>query len=290
MGDPNATFANRISNLYVEHPKVLDIYNHLDTILAHRELEAKSRHTIIYGTGGVGKTKMAENYVSKHPPYTIIDEEGTHIDIVPVICIEIPDPFTYTELYFAILKGLGAPRIKGTVGELKDRTRSLLEKQQVKMIIMDEIHNIIGCNMGTKNAMKSLKHISNESNVSLVLLGTPEAKELMLDDQYKTRFRPKVLYRFEECNEEFCHFLELLEKQLNPPFPIGLGDNNTLLPKILHHQCKGKVGFLVPIIIEAYRMLGVLEPEFNEFENAKLSVDILVQAHRAIIGDEDFSD
>ncbi|NKE04668.1 TniB family NTP-binding protein [Mesobacillus selenatarsenatis] len=278
-------FADKVDNLFVEHEKVTEIYEHLDAL----PTQQRSRHSFILGGGGVGKSQMAKNYLKKYPGHTIVDDEGTEVDIRPVVYLETPHPFTWKELYYAILKSLGVSRIAGNVGDLKERVLYLLRRQQVKKIIFDEIHSVLTSTAVSNRAvMEHLKHISNETNVSLILIGTSAAKQLRdLDDQYKTRFRVKYLRRFEECDHSFCHFLKLIEDQLSLPFPLGLANMDTGFPELLHYQSKGKVGFLIPIIQEAFRQKGIHNEDFNDFEKAKISISDLDRAYRIVVGDEE---
>ncbi|MEH7301904.1 TniB family NTP-binding protein [Neobacillus drentensis] len=285
MTNPYKDFADRVQALYVEHDKIVEIHEHLDALPTSQ----RSRHTFILGGGGVGKSQMAKNYLKKYPGYTYVDEEDNEIDILPVIYVETPHPFTWKELYFSILESLGCSRINGTVGDLKERVLYLLRLQQVKIIFFDEIHNILTSTaVSNKAAMEHLKHISNKTNVSMVLLGTPAALELRnLDDQYKSRYRLKYLKRFESCDDEFCDFLNSVEKQIAPIYPFGLGNRNTGIPDLLHYQSKGKVGFLIPIIQEAYKIRGVFKEDFNDFEKTRITISDLDRAYRIIVGDED---
>ncbi|WP_394581214.1 TniB family NTP-binding protein [Cytobacillus firmus] len=278
-------FANRVDNLFIEHDKVKGIYEHLDAL----PTQQRSRHSFILGGGGVGKSQMAKHYLKKYPSYTIVDEEENEVDIKPVVYLETPHPFTWKELYYAILKSLGVSRINGNVGDLKERVLYLLRKQQVKKIIFDEIHSVLTSTAVSNRAvMEHLKHISNETNVSLILIGTAAAKQLRdLDDQYKSRFRVKYLRRFEECDESFCYFLNLVEEQLSLPFPLGFAEISTGFPELLHYQSKGKVGFLIPIIQEAFRLKGVYKEGFDNFEEARITISDLDRAYRIVVGDEE---
>ncbi|MEW4220733.1 TniB family NTP-binding protein [Rossellomorea marisflavi] len=289
---PYQAFAERVAALFVEHEKIKEVYTLIEAIQTHQGFNAKCKHMFVLGGSGVGKSKMAENFVKKYPPTVSIDEDGTEFDIKPVIYVETPHPFTWKELYFSILGSLGSARIDGKVGDLKDRAFHLLQAQQVKMVFLDEIHNILTSTaVSNKGAMEHLKHMTNLTNVSLVLMGTPEAKVLRdLDDQYKTRYRIKHLKRFEECDEEFCSFLDLIEEQLDPPFDIGLGDEESGLPQLLHYMSKGKVGFLIPIIQEAYRLNGVFEDDFNDFSKAKLRAADIDRAYKNMVGDEEIEE
>lgn len=283
--NPFLDFASRVLNLNVDLPFAESIYKVMDS---HIKRPGKTRHLFITGPSNVGKTKLAENYIKRYPKYTITEEDGTEVDIRPVIYMETPHPFTLLEFYHELIYALGSPRLGGVpkINDLKVRVYKLIERQKVKMVIIDEINNIQTSAVNKNAAMDAIKHMANKTNVTLVLMGIPEASELRtLDEQYKSRYRPRSINRFTECNEEFCMFLNEIEEQLKFPQKIGLGDLDTGLPQILHYQSKGKVGYLIPIIQEAYDLLGIFQKSFNNFNDAILSPYVLDEAYKIIQGD-----
>lgn len=278
-------FAERLLSLNIEHPQVKNIYRMFDSIM---ERPGKTRHLFITGSSNVGKSTLAEKYLEKHPVYTEVDEEGTEIDKRPVILVEVPHPFTLSEFYHEILDALGTPRFVGrhNINDLKVRAYDLIEKQEVKLIIFDEINNILTSPISDKTAMDAIKQMANKTRVPLVLMGTPESVKLrIIDEQYKSRYRPKNLNRFEECDEEFCGFLRKIEEQISPPKSLYLWDKKMYLPQLIHYMSKGKVGYITPLLIEAFSLLGVFDKEYNDFDNLKLTEDILKEAYQIILGD-----
>ncbi len=285
-------FAERIAQLNINHPKVKRICNMLDSIRANRNMgngKNSARHSFIIGKSGVGKTIMAKSYAAKYPGYTHIDENGTEIDIKPIVYVELPDPFTIQEFYQTIIAGLCAPQLPGrpTTGDLKRRALKLINDQKVEMLILDEMDYILSSrHVKPIEAMDTIKHIGNMTNISLVCIGTPDASKLRtLNDQYFRRLAPIYLDRFNSVDEEFCSFLHEVEEQLAPPQTIGFGDIGTGLPQLLFGMSRGIVGYLTPTIQEAYRLLGVFDSEFDGSTKIRLSVDILLEAYKNIIGD-----
>ncbi len=285
-------FAGRIAQLNIRYPKINRICTMLDSIRAHRNMgngKNSARHSFIIGKSGVGKTIMVKGYVEKYPGYTHTAENGDETDIMPVVYVELPDPFTIQELYQTILQKLGAPELPGrpTTGDLKRQVLKCIQNQKVEMLILDEMDYILASrHVKPIEAMDTIKHIGNQTNISLVCVGTPDAGDLRtLNDQYFRRLAPIYLDRFNEVDDEFCSFLEEIEDQIQPPERIGLGDIGTGLPQMLFGMSRGLVGFLTPTIQEAYRLLGVFEPGFDGSTKVNLSVDVLLEAYKNIIGD-----
>lgn len=279
-------FVKRLLNLNVEHPQIKETYRMFDSIMKR---PGKTRHLFITGSSNVGKSTLAEKYLEKYPNHKVVDKEGTEVDKTPVILVEVPHPFTETEFYHEVLDSLGAPRMSGRpyVNDLKVKAYKLIAAQEVRLIIFDEINNILTSpRISNKTAMDAIKQMANKTKVSLVLMGTPESSRLRLEDeQYKSRYRPKTLKRFKKCDEQFCEFLRSIEEQIKPPKPLFLGDKESRLPQYIHHMSKGKVGYITPLLIEAFSLLGVFDEDFNDFDNLEFNEEILEEAYQIILGD-----
>lgn len=285
-------FAERVAQLNISYPKTNRILSFLDSIREHRNRgngKNSPRHSFIIGSSGVGKTIMAKGYAEEHSGYTHIAESGNEIDIKPVVYVELPEPFTVQEFYKTIISGLGAPELSGrpTTGDLKRQVLKCIQNQKVEMLILDEMDYILfSRHVKPLEAMDTIKHIGNLTNISLVYVGTPKAEKLRtLNDQYFRRLAPIYLTTFNAADEEYCSFLNEVESQLTPPHPIGIGNMATSLPEMLFGMSRGIVGYLTPTIQEAYRLQGVLKSGFDGSTKIKLSVDILLKAYNNIIGD-----
>lgn len=77
----------------------------------------------------------------------------------------------------------------------------------------------------------------------------------------------------------------LIEEHLAPPSPIGLADSKTSLPEVLFQYSFGRPGYLVQAIQEAYRILGVYDPSFNDFSRIGLTGAVLKRAFDNLLGD-----
>ncbi|EHI97273.1 TniB family protein [Clostridium sp. DL-VIII] len=284
-------FAERVANIYIKYPRIQRIYDVLSSMRClgtfNNRNESQSNLFII-GQSGVGKTRMIKRYAEMNKGFVKI-EDGIEYDIKPVVYLELPDPFTLLELYQSIIKALGAPIImyRPSIGDAKRHAFTLLEKQQVEMLIFDEMDYILSSRyIKPQEAMEAIKHIGNVASTSLVCVGTPQVDELRkLNFQYFRRFPKIELERFNELNDEFCTFLNNIEKQINPIEEIGLGDMETNLPQVFFAMSKGVVSIITRTIQEAYRLLGVFNEDFDDISKAKLSIDFIYAAYKNIVGD-----
>jgi ABC-type dipeptide/oligopeptide/nickel transport system ATPase component len=70
MNKEDREFAERVSLLSINHPKIQRIWEMFDSIRAHRKLGGNinsPRHMFIVGDSGVGKSQMAKKYVDLYP-------------------------------------------------------------------------------------------------------------------------------------------------------------------------------------------------------------------------------
>lgn len=287
-------FAERVSNIYIQHPKVKTIWGIMDSIRAHKRMMGRTnspRNMFIKGPSGVGKTQMVKKYAELNKGYIYTYEDGTEIDVKPVVCMELPSPFTIQELYQSIVAELGAPHLHGrpTIGEVKRQAFTLIKNQKVELLILDEIDYMLESRHVTSiEAMESIKHIANTAQVSLALVGSPSSEEILKGKfQYFRRYPTSKLDRFVEYNKDFCELLNDIEDQIISPVRIGLGDEETGIPQVLYHMSKGLVGILTPIIQEAYILLGIFDFHFRNLQDMRITVDILEKAYANIVGDID---
>ncbi|GJM72675.1 hypothetical protein HMSSN036_48910 [Paenibacillus macerans] len=236
------------------------------------------------------KHRQLKRYTENQKREVYVDEEGSTVDIVPVVYSELPDKFTPKELYNNIIQGIGAVKLYGRVdvGQVKDRAFSLLKKHKTEMLIIDELDYLIPHKSTTRlQAMELIKGIANQAGVCLVCVGTPEIEALRtLNEQHIGRYPPCKIPRFESCDDSFVNLLDKIEQSLGLVQKIGLADLNKKYPQILHKLSHGFVGWLVPILQNAFEIVGVFNPDFNDFDILKgLNGDVLIEARRNVVGD-----
>src|SRR5699024_11246038 len=139
-------------------------------------------------------------FCRNHQPITKPDRE--HILVVSVQMPSEPSPFLF---YTAILAALGAPmRPRPRVIELEQLALSLLRAVDARMLIIDELHNVLaGRSDVRREFLNLLRFLGNELRIPLVGVGTREAYlAVRSDDQLENRFEPFVLPRSEEHTSE----------------------------------------------------------------------------------------
>ncbi|MDF0728651.1 TniB family NTP-binding protein [Cytobacillus sp. S13-E01] len=290
------SFQKRIINLYIEHPEVKRIWSMLDKRRKYRKMgideenDETPMHLFIKGKSRVGKTQMMKKYKKSNEGYVHTEEDGTEVDIRPVAYMELPSPFTLVGFYNQIITmGLNAPAMRGTpkVYELEKRAFQLLKRQKVEMLIIDEMDYLLASTfVNKKQAMEQIKKVANMADVCLVCVGTPAIEELRkINDQHIGRYAPTDIPWFKSCDDDFFTLLADIENQLASEVSIGLADKESAMPYMLHELSGGLIGWLKPILRETFDLLGVFEPDFNDFSVlTKIDGDLLIKARENVIG------
>ncbi|GLX71428.1 TniB family NTP-binding protein [Paenibacillus glycanilyticus] len=281
-------FANRIADLFVVHEEVQRIWDRFDSLRLHLRTGKKHdpKHLLLTGISGAGKSQIGFRYKENNPGYTLV-EDKKKIDIRPVLYIKLPFPFTIQAFYKKILSALGTKIFRSDlrIDFLKDQALHLLRQQRTELIIFDELNFLTRTKrIDDQEGMEIFKDLSNEG-VSFVFMGTPKVEYLLgLEDEYFRRFTLVRLKAFDECDERFCSLLENIEKQIQPPYKLKLGDKKYGKPQLLHEYCEGRIAYLHSIIVEAYRLLKVFDKDFHDISQAKLTVKTLREAKESLFG------
>jgi hypothetical protein len=133
---------------------------------------------------------IIEKFRRTHPPISLSDREQ-----IPVLCMQMPPDPSPGRFYRALL-ALGTPtRPRNRVHELEQQALMLLRATGVKMLIIDELHNVLaGRDNVRREFLNVLRFLGNELRIPLVAVGTRDAYlAIRTDPQLENRFHPMTL-------------------------------------------------------------------------------------------------
>jgi hypothetical protein len=167
----------------------------------------------VYADSGMGKTMLMERFRRAHPATYNRDERRL---ISPVLALQMASHATERRFYGHILQAIGAPFVsRATVLELETQALRNLKRMEVKLLMLDEVHNILAGSAKEQRVMlNTLRYISNELQISLVCLGIGEAREAIGGDvQLMRRFDELSLPRW-QGDAEFEELVDVILRHL----------------------------------------------------------------------------
>jgi type II secretory pathway predicted ATPase ExeA len=159
---------------------------------------------LLLGPTNNGKSMIIEKFRRLHPSISHADREE-----IPVLVVQMPSEPSVIRFYVALLAAMGAPlRPRQRLAELEQVTLTMLRAVGVRVLVIDELHNVLAGRGETRREFLNLiRFLGNELRIPLVGVGTREAYLVIRsDDQLENRFEPFTLPRWEP-DEEACTLL-----------------------------------------------------------------------------------
>lgn len=203
---------------------------------------------LIIGPTNNGKTMIVEKFRRQHLPHE--SEDGSH-EIIPVLSVQMPSDPTIKRFYSTIISALGSPVV---MYPSTDRSEiialKLLRVTQTKIIIIDEIHNILAGNTNKQREfLNILRFLGNELQLSIVGVGIKDAYlAIRSDDQLENRFDPLVLPLWNN-DHEFMRLLASFQSVLPLQKPSDLLDPD--VRALILTRSEGTIGEIASLLTKA---------------------------------------
>jgi hypothetical protein len=199
-----------LSDFWIGYSRSKNVLAKLDDLVNHPRV-SRMPSMLIVGRTNNGKTGLMRRFEKKYKP--IVKPEGGII--APVLYVQAPPTGDERAFYNRILQKTFSPYSKSDRLENKrDQTLEMFRKINLKVLIIDEIHNVLANPNPKKQRafLNELRYISNEIEISLACSGTKEALlAIQIDPQMTNRFETIGLPRWDN-NEEYLRLLASFEK------------------------------------------------------------------------------
>jgi hypothetical protein len=209
--------ARRIAHLaedrWIDYPRARQALQELERLLACPE-RTRMPGLLLHGESNIGKSMVIQKFLRAHPAREFNRDTG--LLQVDVLAVEMPSTPQERRLYGQLLMALNAPYRPGDrLAAVEHIALTLLRKVAPRMIVVDEVHNLLaGSAHEQRAALNLLKFLSNQLRCAIVVLGTRDALAAMQTDaQIASRFPGFELPRWQE-NEDFRGFIAGFERQL----------------------------------------------------------------------------
>jgi hypothetical protein len=227
---------------WIGYTRASEALTQLEQLLA---MPSKQRmpNLLLIGPTNNGKSMIIEKFRREHPPISHTDREE-----IPVLAVQMPSEPSVLRFYVTLLSALGAPvRPRARrLAEVEELVLRLCRACEVRMLVIDELHNVLG---GRSEFLNLLRFLGNSLRIPLVGVGIREAYlAIRSDDQLENRFAPLALPRWEP-GVEACTLLASFAAAFPLRRPSSIADPE--MASYLLTRCEGTIGELNTLLADA---------------------------------------
>lgn len=231
---------------WIGYPRAMTILDHLN-LLIRMPQRLRTPHMLLSGQTNNGKSTLIKRFLLDHA--ATISPDGTH-EIFPAIYFETPT-CDAKRFYACLLRTLNSKLpMTRSVAAMEDEALRLLSEVGTRMLIVDEIHNILtGRRDQIRMFLNLLRFLGNTLKIPIVIVGISEAAQVMRsDDQSANRFEPFYLPTWTD-GEEYLTLLDSFEAVLPLRIPSDL--SNPLLARKILAMSEGILGEISTVLSRA---------------------------------------
>ena len=255
------------SERWIGYALALEALSKLDVLFNHPK-KIRMPNILIIGPTNNGKSMIVERFKRMHPPQNEINGETIGI---PLLTMQMPSDPTIARFYALLLHAMQATfSMKAKVSDLETVALDLLRKCNVRMLIIDEIHNMLAGRQNVQREFLNLiRFLGNELRIPIVGIGIREAwHAICTDPQLENRFSPIILPLWQDDIE----FGKLLASFISS-FPLRkqsyIIDNDTR--NYILRRSEGTIGEISSLLTKAAIMAIQTGKECIDFSILELT-------------------
>lgn len=236
---------------WINYPYATAILEQMQALFDHPRIHRPPMLSVV-GNANNGKTLLARRFEKRHPSnHDVLQARTT----VPVLLASAPINPDVGPLYNELLDAFNASyNLSDDVTKKRRQLESLLASSQTRVIMIDEIHNILVGHTRKQQAMLvALKQLSNDTKIPLAVLGTHAAyRAVQSMEETGTRFEGVELPDW-ACDEQFRAMLQQYETTLPLKAESNLQEEE--LARLIHARCEGRLGEMAKLLSSACRQV-----------------------------------
>lgn len=201
----------------------------------------------LIGDSQNGKTTLLREFARKHPAMV----DAANREIIPVLYVEMPPEPDEGRFWSAILQSMMiVHNPAAAVEKLEAQAISKLIDLQVRVIIIDEFHNMLhGPAKDQRQFLVVVKSLTNRLQLPLIVGGTVDvARALATDPQFLSRFEKLNLPKW-KLTVEFRRLLVTFQSLLPLAKPSELGSKEKTIA--IFNAARGTIGGVKHILVKA---------------------------------------
>ena len=208
----------------------------------------RMQNMLLIGPTNNGKSMIIEKFHRNHLPQ--MSPDGLK-EIIPVVVMQMPSEPSVTHFYTMLLHAMNAPVMRRLrVPELETLALRLMKETEVRMLIIDELHNLLAGGPSVRSEfLNLLRFLGNILRIPIIGVGTEDAyRAIRTDDQLENRFKPFILPRWKDDDE-----LMSLLASFATSFPLRrLSDlHNKEMARYILSRTEGTIGEIATLLTYA---------------------------------------
>lgn len=232
------------SGTWIWYEKAHEAMNTLNDLLNYPEIN-RAPNLLIVGDTNNGKSEIINRFAEQHAPQFI---KGRDYLYVPVLKIEAAGHWDTRSVFNTILTKLRVRhKYTGNLDEKLEQTAAALSNVGCKMLIIDEINQILATTPAKQRAVLStLKTLNNRLKINIVGAGTkPALRVINTEPDIANRFGTFYLDRW-KMTQGYAELLLTLVKEFS-----ANGENATVNKEMANYvldESEGLLGEIVSIL------------------------------------------
>lgn len=245
---PNDERIQRIrNNRWIGYTKAEEALIKLENLFTH-PTRHRMPNLLIIGPTNNGKTMIIEKFKRMHPSPP---GENSDAEELPIVMVQMPSDPSIPRFYSMLLHVLNVPtRARSRVIELESLTLKILQKIKIRLLVIDEVHNILaGSSSEQREFLNLIRFLGNQLKISIVCVGTKDAYyAIRSDDQLENRFEPLTLPLWQN-DAEFASLLASFASTLPLHQPSKLDTPD--LMRFIIDKSEGTIGEITSFLVQA---------------------------------------
>jgi hypothetical protein len=202
---------------FIEYPIITHIYSIFNDLRMNQGLGAEPQCMLLLGDTGSGKSALINNYLLQQPPSNF-----SALSSLPVLHTRIPRRVNNEQTMYQLLTDLGQSpsgtrRTKRSEIALAEGVVRALKRKKTELIIINEFQELIEFSSAKErqNVANTLKYISEEARVSIVLVGMPYADIISEEPQWGSRLAWKTQIEYFSLKNDMKTYVQFLKGLAN---------------------------------------------------------------------------
>ena len=166
----NDRIAHIRADRWIGYTRAQQALNRLEEVL-HWPEKQRMPNLLIVGPTNNGKSMIIEKFRRMHSPDHSSEADR---EIVSIVAMQMPSDPSVSRFYGMLLSSVGAPvRPRMRLSELERLTIDILNSINARILIIDELHNVLaGASKTQREFLNLIRFLGNELRIPIVGVGT----------------------------------------------------------------------------------------------------------------------